>query len=90
MFLGPVVGWLRDRVGARGPATVGWVLSAPFLWLLGVPGDKKFPWASPETNGEAIFLTGLVSLGIVFTLIRGGGTMQLVGESPFFLSPCLS
>ncbi|KAE8164132.1 major facilitator superfamily domain-containing protein [Aspergillus tamarii] len=81
MFLGPVVGWLRDRVGARGPATVGWVLSAPFLWLLGVPGDKKFPWASPETNGEAIFLTGLVSLGIVFTLIRGGGTMQLVAAT---------
>ncbi|GMF70106.1 unnamed protein product [Aspergillus oryzae] len=83
MCLGPLVGWLRDRAGARWPVTIGWALSAPLLWLLGVPGEKMFPWASPETNGEAIFITGLVTIGIVFTLIRGAGTMQLVGESPW-------
>ncbi|KAE8382676.1 major facilitator superfamily domain-containing protein [Aspergillus bertholletiae] len=79
--LGPLVGWLRDRTGARGPATIGWALTAPLLWLLGVPGEKRFPWASAETNGEAIFITGLISIGIVFTLIRGAGTMQLVAAT---------
>ncbi|KNG89003.1 hypothetical protein ANOM_002422 [Aspergillus nomiae NRRL 13137] len=81
MCLGPLVGWLRDRAGARWPATIGWALIAPLLWLLGVPGEKKFSWASPETNGEAIFITSLVSIGIAFTLVRGAGTMQLVAAT---------
>ncbi|GAB1203762.1 hypothetical protein APSETT445_002402 [Aspergillus pseudonomiae] len=81
MCLGPLVGWLRDRAGARWPATIGWALTAPLLWLLGVPGEKKFSWASPETNGEAIFITSLISIGLAFTLIRGAGTMQLVAAT---------
>ncbi|KAB8229387.1 major facilitator superfamily domain-containing protein [Aspergillus alliaceus] len=78
MLLGPVIGWFRDRAGVRYPATIGWLLMAPLLWFLGVPGEERFPWASPETNGETMFVVGLVGIGIVITLVRGAGTVQLV------------
>ncbi|KAE8356229.1 major facilitator superfamily domain-containing protein [Aspergillus coremiiformis] len=78
MCLGPLIGWLRDRVGVRVPVTIGWVLMAPLLWLLGVPGEKHFPWASPQTNGEAIFIASLIGIGMVYTLVRGAGTLQLM------------
>ncbi|KAE8144461.1 major facilitator superfamily domain-containing protein, partial [Aspergillus avenaceus] len=76
--LGPVVGWLRDRVGVRPTVTLGWVLMAPLLWLMGVPGHHSFPWASPESHGESIFVAAMFGFGTAFTLVRGAGTMQLV------------
>ncbi|KAB8072432.1 major facilitator superfamily domain-containing protein [Aspergillus leporis] len=76
--LSPGIGWLRDRVGIRYSNSLGWVLIAPLLWLLGVPGQSSFPWASAETNGQAIFITALIGIGIVMTLVRGAGTIQLV------------
>jgi MFS family permease len=84
--LSPGIGWLRDRVGIRYSNSLGWVLIAPLLWLLGVPGQSSFPWASAETNGQAIFITALIGIGIVMTLVRGAGTIQLVGELLFLSS----
>lgn len=82
MILGPVVGWLRDRVGVRYPTTIGWTLTAPLLWLIGVPGQSGFPWASRERGGESIFIAGMTGFGIALPLIRGAGTLQLTGELP--------
>ncbi|KAF3481805.1 uncharacterized protein GIQ15_04564 [Arthroderma uncinatum] len=77
IFLSPIVGWLRDRVGLRYPTAAGWALLVPLLWLMGVPGDSRFPWASPETNGKAIFISCIVGIGTATTLARGAGTVQL-------------
>ncbi|KAF7590783.1 hypothetical protein BBP40_002399 [Aspergillus hancockii] len=76
--LSPVIGWLRDRVGIRYSNSLGWVLMSPLLWLLGVPGQSRFSWASAETNGQAIFITALFGIGIIMTLVRGAGTIQTV------------
>ena len=81
MILGPVVGWLRDRVGVRYPTTIGWTLTAPLLWLIGVPGQSGFPWASRERDGESIFIAGMTGFGIALPLIRGAATLQLTGKS---------
>lgn len=74
MVLGPIVGWLRDRIGLRYPTTVGWALIAPMLWLLGMSGTGL------GGNGKVIFIAGIVGIGSAAPLVRGAGTLQLIGE----------
>jgi len=77
MVLGPIVGWLRDRMGLRYPTTIGWVLIAPILWLLGTPGTG-LDYADHGENGKVIFIAGIFGIGSVATLVRGAGTFQLI------------
>ncbi|KAJ5126633.1 MFS transporter [Penicillium atrosanguineum] len=77
MILGPVVGWLRDRVGLRYPTTVGWVLMAPLLCVLGMPGTG-IDWISYGDNGKVVFIGGMIAIGAVAPLVRGAGTFQLI------------
>ena len=83
MLLGPVIGWLRDRVGIRYPTTIGWILVALLLWLLGIPGSG-LGWADDATKGQIIFIFGVIGIGAVSPLIRGAGMLQLVSKQRFF------
>lgn len=73
MCLGPLIGWLRDRIGIRWPTTIGWALAAPLLWFAGVPGK----W---EGVGDRAFVACIIAIGIVTTLFRGAGTFQLTSK----------
>lgn len=84
MFLGPLTGWLRDRNGARFPATIGWVLLIPLFLLLGAPGDPRFPWASAENGGKVIYISCLIAIGIALSFVRGSGSLELICKFPFF------
>ncbi|KAJ5801023.1 uncharacterized protein N7518_003091 [Penicillium psychrosexuale] len=70
-------GWLRDRVGIRGPTVFGWLAMIPLILLLGMPGDSHFPWAGGDAAGKSIFTTGLIALGSILPLVRGVGAVQL-------------
>lgn len=76
VLAGPA-GWLRDRVGLRNPATLGWIICTPLLLLLGIPGDSKFPWASGEAGGKPMFACCLLAFGTFSMLIRGAGPVQM-------------
>ena len=78
IFLGPLAGWFRDRNGARYPATTGWLISIPLFFLMGVPGDPKFPWASVEHGGKVIYISCLAAIGTTFCLVRGSGSLELI------------
>jgi len=73
-------GWLRDRLGLRGPTTFGWVAIVPLILLLGVPGDSHFPWAGGDAAGKSIFTSSLLALGSALPLVRGVGAVQLACE----------
>ncbi|KAJ5124290.1 Tetracycline resistance protein TetA/multidrug resistance protein MdtG [Penicillium bovifimosum] len=70
-------GWLRDKIGLRGPTVFGWATMVPLLILLGMPGDPNFPWAGGDAAGKPIFTTSLFGLGSVLPLVRGVGAVQL-------------
>ncbi|RFU28026.1 hypothetical protein B7463_g8314, partial [Scytalidium lignicola] len=78
MFLGPVVGWYQDRAGLRNYTTVGWVLMAPLLWLLGIPGQSHFIWASLDIYGKALLIFCMIAIGSVSSLIRSAGSLQIM------------
>jgi MFS family permease len=80
MILSPLVGWLKDRVGSRVPTTIGFISVAPFLWLLGVAGDARFPWASLGTRGKIIYGICTTMFGCLMCLLNGVGTMEATGR----------
>lgn len=92
MILGAPCGWVRDRFGIRYPSTVGWAALAPLFWLVGTPGDERFPWAADAiTTGPAITAISLIGIGSFGALVQGSGPMEFSGIyiCPFLLFPCL-
>ncbi|KAL2859617.1 major facilitator superfamily domain-containing protein [Aspergillus pseudodeflectus] len=76
MILGPAVGWLKDRYGSRTPTSIGLLSIVPFLFLLGAPGDQRFPWANGEGRGKIIYSCAMVTLGCLTCLLNGVGMME--------------
>ncbi|CAG8000758.1 unnamed protein product [Penicillium nalgiovense] len=76
VFLSVPVGWLKDRVGTRYPTTIGFALLVPLMWLIGVPGDERFPWAYEEKIGSIIYSVSITCIGIVICLLNGVGMME--------------
>ncbi|GIC84364.1 putative MFS multidrug transporter [Aspergillus udagawae] len=74
--LSPLCGWLKDRVGTRIPTTIGFLGLAPLMWLLGVPGDERFPWANEGHMGQVIYAMDVTAVGIVSVLLNGVGVLE--------------
>lgn len=85
VFFSVPVGWLKDRVGTRYPTTIGFALLVPLMWLIGVPGDKRFPWASEERIGSILYSVAVTSIGIVICLLNGVGMMEATRKIFFSL-----
>ncbi|THD00296.1 hypothetical protein EYZ11_000189 [Aspergillus tanneri] len=75
IVLSPLCGWLKDRVGTRWPTTVGFISVAPVLWLLGTPGDERFPWVNQD-RGQIVYTLAMTGAGILTCLLNGAGTIE--------------
>ncbi|KAL4793711.1 major facilitator superfamily domain-containing protein [Aspergillus venezuelensis] len=76
--LGPVIGWLRDRVGLRVPTTIAWAAMTPLLWIMAIPGET-FSWGRLDGDeGRGVYIGVIVALGFAFSLTRGAGTFQMM------------
>lgn len=82
MVLGGPFGMIRDRYGLRVPNAIGWFLSAPLLWLLGIAGNPNFPWVGDVAHGKSLFICCMVGLGTSLILVRGAGAIQLTCKIP--------
>lgn len=72
-------GRLRDRFGSRYPTGIAYLLVAPDLCLLGIPGDKHFSWAQSE-NGKIVYVTAVVVLGVLISALNGIGSVEGGGK----------
>ncbi|KAJ5662388.1 uncharacterized protein N7477_010004 [Penicillium maclennaniae] len=72
----PLYGWLRDKIGTRLPATIGFTLLAPLLWLAGAADQKEFPWATPQSSAEATYIAAIISIGAVTNLMSSVSTIE--------------
>ncbi|PYH42385.1 MFS general substrate transporter [Aspergillus saccharolyticus JOP 1030-1] len=68
------VGWLKDRFGMRYPVSLGFVLLAPSLVLLGMPGECGLKGES----GSVVYLVTLIAIGVWRTLILGYGGVEVL------------
>ncbi|CAI7594520.1 unnamed protein product [Penicillium glandicola] len=76
VFFSVPVGWLKDRVGTRYPTTIGFALLVPLVWLIGVPGDERFPWACNDKIGSIIYSAAVTGIGVVICLLNGVGMVE--------------
>ncbi|KAJ5296187.1 hypothetical protein N7508_011008 [Penicillium antarcticum] len=76
VFLAVPVGWLKDKVGTRHPTAIGFLLLVPTLWMIGVPGDARFPWANRGDLGQILYSVAVTCAGVVICLLNGVGMME--------------
>lgn len=76
VLLAIFVGWLKDRVGTRHPTWVGFLALVPLLWLIGVPGDGRFPWANENSRGPILYSVTMLGAGMAICLLDGVGTLE--------------
>lgn len=76
IVLSPAVGWWKDRIGTKIPVAIGFAGLVPFLWLAGVPGDDRFPWANQGARGRAIYAVSMTGIGFMLAFLNGTGTIE--------------
>ncbi|KAK6499006.1 hypothetical protein TWF481_011575 [Arthrobotrys musiformis] len=77
IIVSPICGWIRDKVGTRLPATIGFLTLAPLLWLLGAADQKQFPWGRDEESAKAVYIGAAIAIGFVTNLMSSVGTVEL-------------
>lgn len=82
LVLGPVAGWTCDRIGAQIPVTVGCIVQAALLGLMGIAGTDIFYWASVETGGKAIYIASIIGIGIARPFVSGIAPIEMTGKLP--------
>lgn len=82
ILLGPFAGWVRDRVGARYPATISAVLQALFLGLSGIAGTDRFSWSGAQTGGKEMYSGSLIAIGILRPFLSGIAPAELTSKWP--------
>ncbi|TEY32551.1 hypothetical protein BOTCAL_0727g00020 [Botryotinia calthae] len=70
LLIGPIAGWVRDRVGARIPAVVCSVMQAVFLGILGISGS--------QAGGGVLYITSIIIIGGLRPFVSGNATVELV------------
>lgn len=76
VFLGPLCQWMKERLGSRHRVAMGFLTLAPLMWLLGVPGDAKFPWANEGSRGPVMYAATVVLIGVTVSCLHGTGSSE--------------
>lgn len=76
MVLCVPVHWLKSRIGPRYLTVISFIALAPLLWLTGVPGDKRFPWANETTRGPFIYAATITGIGCLSPFLNGVGMVE--------------
>lgn len=80
ILLAASVGWMKDRIGSRFPTAVGFLGIAPLITLLGIPGDKLFPWVEEAPWVKSVFMVCIALIGCLLSLLSGIGSVETAGE----------
>ncbi|CAG8890978.1 unnamed protein product [Penicillium egyptiacum] len=77
LLIGPLAGWVRDRIGVRPPAVVALILQAVLQGLLGIAGSDRVSWASAGKWGGAIYIASIMAIGATRPFMTGIGPTEL-------------
>jgi MFS family permease len=85
VLIGPLAGWIRDRVGARPPVVVCSIIQAVILGLLGVAGRDIPSGDIPKTDGR-LYVASILAIGALRPFVSGIAPAELAGKqnSPFY------
>jgi Arabinose efflux permease len=80
ILVGPLAGWIRDRVGTRYPAAISLIIQAAVLVLLGIAGNKRISWARAQNYGGTLYIASIVAMGALRPFTAGLGPIELTGK----------
>lgn len=80
LIVGPLAGWIRDRIGTRYPAAVSLVLQAAVMVLLGIAGNERISWTSAQNYGGTLYIASIVAMGALRPFMAGLGPIELTGK----------
>lgn len=80
LLLATFLGLLKDRVGTRIPAGLGFLAMACSLWLLGAAANDGVAFGNAGHRGQTISMVSLFSIGIARALISGTGIMEITSK----------
>lgn len=81
LIVGPLVGWLRDRVGTRLPSTVTIAVQGIALALLGLVASSHFNRSGVDQQTQSLYITCIAMLGLIKPGLDGNGPVELTCES---------
>jgi hypothetical protein len=77
ILLGPLAGTLKDHIGTRCPAVIAFFIIGPSIWLMGLPGDKRFPWFNNGERGQILYIICMIVIGCMKPMLNSIGTLEL-------------
>ena len=86
VFLSPLLGWVRDRVGIRLPTTIGWTLLCPLLCCLGIPGSGRSWPSGSEKSEQMAFIVCICGVGLFLPFVQGAGALHMRSKLDFCCS----
>lgn len=80
LLIGPLAGWVRDRIGIRPPAVVALILQAVLQGLIGIAGSDRVSWASADKWGGTMYIACIMAIGATRPFMTGIGPTELTGK----------
>lgn len=90
MIFSVPVRWLKDRIGTKHVTAVSFTVLAPLLWLAGIPGDKRFPWANATSRGPVLYGAAIAGIGMMSPFVNGVGMMEATRMQTSFFHDMLT
>ncbi|KAE8347759.1 hypothetical protein BDV24DRAFT_121322 [Aspergillus arachidicola] len=76
IIMSPLCGWLKDRYGTRYPTAAGFAILTPIMWVLGMPGDDRFPGVNGGNTGQIVYAVCVTAVGTFSCLLNGAGSIE--------------
>ncbi|ESZ90466.1 hypothetical protein SBOR_9160 [Sclerotinia borealis F-4128] len=93
VLIGPLAGWVHDRVSAKGPAIVCCILQALALGILGTAGREVLSGNVPATDGT-LYIVSIITIGSLRPFVSGIAPVELAdaakkrqGKTPGVFGP---
>ncbi|CAI7619681.1 unnamed protein product [Penicillium glandicola] len=77
LFLLPLTGRLKDRIGTKAPSSVGLLVTAVLLCVQGTSGPDGLSFVGSGERGQAVFVAAMLGLGIIRPFVGGCGVIEM-------------
>ncbi|KAJ5273186.1 Major facilitator superfamily domain general substrate transporter [Penicillium angulare] len=71
LIIGPLAGWLRDRVGARLPIMAGSIVQIGLLFTLGIAGGSSTHSTSVPAWSKPVYIAAIIGIGAARPFVSG-------------------
>lgn len=80
MVASPIYGWVRDKIGTKIPASIGFFLMCPLIWFVGAADQEQYPWGKSLGSAKATYISAMIAIGFATNLMSNVATIEITCE----------